>query len=310
MGQKNFMKKKKLANKLNTFFTIVLALLFVPLFAAIFYQKVQIEELLGRVQQFSQKEDEQTDRLIAITAREINAGAPMECIKAQCVIARTNLLAAEQTHTQPPEQLTLEEMQTLWGEYFSDFYEKFQLAAEETKKEALWYDDCCIYAAYHAISAGKTRTMEELYEQSDMPYLISAACYEDCQASDYLNVFYWEENEFINLCREKFSQTQIQAQTFEQLNIQILQKDSAGYVLHVQIGTDTYTGEEFRTAFLLPSANFTLTKEDNRVRIVTKGMGHGFGLSQYTARIMAENGSSYEDILKYFFPGAKLLKQE
>ena len=43
------------------------------------------------------------------------------------------------------------------------------------------------------------------------------------------------------------------------------------------------------------------------VRIVTRGLGHGYGLSQNEARAMAQEGTSYEEILQYFFPGTTLV---
>ena len=57
----------------------------------------------------------------------------------------------------------------------------------------------------------------------------------------------------------------------------------------------------------LKSANFNVTElEPGKIRIVTKGHGHGFGLSQYTAQKMAEKGEDYRKILQYFFPGTEL----
>lgn len=42
------------------------------------------------------------------------------------------------------------------------------------------------------------------------------------------------------------------------------------------------------------------------VRIDGKGFGHGVGLSQQGARVMAERGASHEDILATFYPGTEL----
>jgi stage II sporulation protein D len=117
------------------------------------------------------------------------------------------------------------------------------------------------------VSAGNTRNMEELYPDSDMPYLSGVACYEDAQAPDYLSVLYLNQE------------------------ITIEEKDSAGYVTKAQMNGKSYTGEELRGELGLKSANFNVTElEPGKIRIVTKGHGHGFGLSQYTAQKMAEEG--------------------
>ncbi len=41
-----------------------------------------------------------------------------------------------------------------------------------------------------------------------------------------------------------------------------------------------------------------------------KGWGHGVGLCQWGARGMGLKGYEYKEILKYYYPGAKLKKAE
>ena len=95
------MHRKNLAKRINTMLTILLLLLLIPLFLTIFCQKMQLEELLGNVNRTAEKEED-ADMLFCIVAKEISADAPEECIKAQCVIARTNLKAAEEMGTELP----------------------------------------------------------------------------------------------------------------------------------------------------------------------------------------------------------------
>ena len=94
--------------------TILLLLLLIPLFLTIFCQKMQLEELLGNVNRTAEKEEMRTAFLHV--AKEISADAPEECIKAQCVIARTNLKAAEEMGTELPGSMTMGELQELWGD--------------------------------------------------------------------------------------------------------------------------------------------------------------------------------------------------
>lgn len=276
------MHRKNLAKRINTMLTILLLLLLIPLFLTIFCQKMQLEELLGNVNRTAETEED-ADMLFCIVAKEISADAPEECIKAQCVIARTNLKAAEEMGTELPGRMTMGELQELWGDYFSEAEGKIKEAIQETDGETLQYRNHYIYAAYHAVSAGNTRNMEELYPDSDMPYLSGVACYEDAQSPDYLSVLYLDQE------------------------ITIEAEDSAGYVTKAQMNGKSYTGEELRGELGLKSANFNVTElEPGKIRIVTKGHGHGFGLSQYTAQKMAEKGEDYRKILQYFFPGTEL----
>lgn len=114
------------------------------------------------------------------------------------------------------------ELQELWGDYFSEAEGKIKEAIQETDGETLQYRNHYIYAAYHAVSAGNTRNIEELYPDSDMPYLSGVACYEDAQSPDYLSVLYLDQE------------------------ITIEEEDSAGYVTKAQMNGKSYTGEELR----------------------------------------------------------------
>ena len=152
------MHRKNLAKRINTMLTILLLLLLIPLFLTIFCQKMQLEELLGNVNRTAETEED-ADMLFCIVAKEISADAPEECIKAQCVIARTNLKAAEEMGTELPGSMTMGELQELWGDYFSEAEGKIKEAIQETDGETLQYRNHYIYAAYHAVSAGNTRNM-------------------------------------------------------------------------------------------------------------------------------------------------------
>ena len=64
--------------------------------------------------------------------------------------------------------------------------------------------------------------------------------------------------------------------------------------------------KKFRDRFGLASACFTIAEVDGRVRVVTKGLGHGYGLSQWGANELAKDGKDCVEILKYYFPNISL----
>ena len=51
---------------------------------------------------------------------------------------------------------------------------------------------------------------------------------------------------------------------------------------------------------------FTVTIENNKVVVVTKGFGHGVGMSQYGAHGMAKNGYDYKEILAHYYQGTTI----
>lgn len=319
---------KRIRKKIDMILTLIIVVILLPLFITIIGQRMQLEEIIyGELQagdtvwgtEVSDTEEvtqemidsevtEQDlsaveERIPGIVAKEISMDAPEAAILAQCVIARTNLYDARAHQTEEPEALSIEEMRSLWGEQFEEIYAHLQEYIERTANEVLMYENTYAFAAYHALSAGKTRDMSTLYNEAKMPYLTEVDCEEDAVAEGYLAVSYWEQEEFVAACVEKFPESGITS--CEEITIE--SRDSAGYVNQMRVGNIVCTGEEFRNAFGLNSACLTVTDlGDGQVRIVTKGRGHGFGLSQNTAMEMAEEGKSYQEILTYFFPGTEL----
>ena len=299
---RTFRRKRSMEERLNFFLCMLLVLVVIPIFITTFLGRLKVEDLLLLS---SEKIDSEIERrLPEIVAKQISVQMPDEVIKAQCVIARTQLLAAEEKGENIPVAFTTEELQELWGEEFENYYRRVQELVNETAGESLQYNNEYIYAPYHQVSAGNTRNMSEYYEKSNMPYLSSVSCHEDTTAEGYLNVFFWSKEDFLAQCAAVFPEEKIA----NGKDIEILKRDLAGYVLEVQVGQTIYEGEEFRKKLGLPSACFEITLIEEDVRIVTMGQGHGFGMSQHMAAKLAENGMNYQDILKYFYQGIAIVK--
>lgn len=293
--------RRNICKKIDKLLSLVIICIFIPLFTAIIGQRMRLEELINE-ENVSIEGEEIEQRVLGIVAKEIGAGAEKDAVLAQCVIARTNLCDAIEKQTDEPEGLSVEEMQDLWGAQFEECYKQLETYVMQTQGEVLRWEGDYAYAAYHAVSAGSTRNMEELYSDVQMPYLKAQDCAQDVLAEDYLEVMYWEKEEFVRKCRELFTESGV----VDCGDIVIESRDAAGYVLAMQIGNVSCDGETFRTALGLSSACFTITEIDGNIRIVTKGVGHGFGLSQNMANEMAKDGCGYEEILTYFFPGTTI----
>ena len=66
-------------------------------------------------------------------------------------------------------------------------------------------------------------------------------------------------------------------------------------------------GTELRSLFSLRSTAFTLEYRDGRFLFTVTGFGHGVGMSQYGAQVMAGDGADYTRILAHYYPGAVLI---
>ena len=78
-------------------------------------------------------------------------------------------------------------------------------------------------------------------------------------------------------------------------------RSDSGYVLNLKANGTEIKGSELRTALGLRSTNFDMTITDNNFKFTVRGYGHGVGLSQYGAQFMALQGSSYTDILNWYY---------
>ena len=225
---------------------------------------------------------------IGVLAKEIDGAAGEEAVKAQAVLIRTSIYKTLQENgtdaVLDKRYWSRSQMEDNWGSsHYGEYYEKMKNAWEETKGQVLMYEGSLILTPYHRLSNGKTRSGNEVFESDQYPYLTVKDCPADREAEDAMTT------------------TMIQG-----TNMEVLTTDSAGYVTEVRCGEETVSGEEFRDTYHLTSACFTLQESDGQTRVTCTGIGHGLGMSQYTAAYMAEEGSSYEEILAYFYEGTSL----
>jgi len=58
----------------------------------------------------------------------------------------------------------------------------------------------------------------------------------------------------------------------------------------------------------VPSNDFSLAKEGDRVSLRGVGNGHGIGLCQAGARAMAESGAVFREILLHYYPNTDIVR--
>ena len=72
------------------------------------------------------------------------------------------------------------------------------------------------------------------------------------------------------------------------------------------IGGAEISGLALRQLFSLRSTDFTLTWSEGRFLFRVRGYGHGLGMSQYGANLLAGDGADYAAILRHYYPGTAL----
>lgn len=264
------------------------------------------EKLLPQERADSQDMDEE-EYLAGIVAEEISLEYQPEAIKAQTVVARTSLKRALADKGEMPQSMSREEMLSLWGQDgFEKNYQVLEEALAATEGEIMTWENEPIQAAYHAVSAGKTRDGKEALG-AELPYLGSVDSSVDISSHDYLKVVFMGKKELADKLNQACPEA---ALTEDGLagQITVTKRDSSEYALEVAVGKQAMAGEDFRDCLGLNSSCFSIKEVEGKMRIVTKGMGHGIGLSQYGANEMAKAGSDYKEILKYYYKDVTVQK--
>ena len=248
--------------------------------------------------------------LVHVLAAQIPAVFEPETLKAQAILARTYIYGLMEHRAEIYEEeldmdaLSYEQMKALWGEMdFASMFSKLQNAVRETEGLYILYDGSIIEPLFCYASAGKTRSFGESF-----PYLEQVESPGDLHAENYRSLPVFEIKEFVQKINEIPGAVAVSEMELDSGGgIQIVERDGSGYVKQVQIGQKTYTGEEVQYALGLTSACYSFERLDGKIRVICKGIGHGYGFAQFGANEMAKAGRTYEELLKYYFQNVEIV---
>ena len=221
--------------------------------------------------------------LTAVLSCQISPDYELQTVEAQAVIARSNLFRkfAEEENRLVVLREMGKSIKNQWKWWISD--EIYEDAVENTEGKVLLVDGKLDLVPYHEISGGTTRDGETVFGSSEYQYLKSVDSSADKNSPDYFSSTYISERQ---LPKE----------------LEIKERDSAGYVLSLQADDKILEGEMFALGMGLPSSNFSIQKTGSKVRFLCRGKGHGLGFSQYGGNELAKDGSLWEEILEEYFP--------
>lgn len=248
---------------------------------------------IAQVQQVNSEEDKVLqERIIGIVAKEIPITYEIEALKAQAIIVRSQ--------SQSPQHITKEEMKQLWGGDYNKNYSKIRRAVEETQGMVITYDNQPVQVAYHMLNPGFTQSSRDIWGV-ETPYLQEVESSWDAKSPDLINEKVYAIEEVIEKLTNEYPDLILEPYSLE-TQIQIIERTKTGYVKEIQVGNKLMSGDTFRRILNLKSGCLALKYENTNIRFITKGVGHGVGLSQYGANEMAKEGKSYNEILKHYFP--------
>lgn len=277
--------------RIKKFGSIVIIILLLPYVVTVFINGVDIKSSNRTDAIYIRTGTSQTsfdEYCMGLLAKELPEDYDKEAVKAQAVLIRTNVykqLAEKGRHVVFEEEAwSVKDMEKYWSvSDYSRNYRQVTEAWEETKDEVVTYENSFALTPYHKLSNGKTRNGNEVLNSEAYPYLASKDCPQDIEAEE-----------------------QISSTTVSKMECEVTASDSAGYVKSVKSGAISYTGEDFRKTYGLLSSSFSVQVQKEKLKITTQGIGHGLGMSLYTANKMAEEGKKYRDIISFFFEGTEI----
>ena len=201
---------------------------------------------------------------LGMLAKEVSSDYEDEMLKVQAVIVRTTVY-------QNIDEIVAEEIESL--DVDPAWRRRLEKAWKETEGQVLMYENELALLPYHYLSNGKTRSGEEVLQSSSYPYLKVRECLADLESEEQLAI-----------------------KMLDITGAEVVKKDSAGYVVEVKVGEMVQSGEKFREEHGLASSSFELQSFSEVTRVISQGIGHGLGLSQYSANEMAKEGKTYQEI--------------
>ena len=249
-------------------------------------------------------------------AAEMPASFESEALKAQAVAIRTYILyrSEHRTMNHPDSDVcsdpgcckayvSEESLREKWGSSYDAYFGKIESAVRATDGQYLSYGGAVIQAVFHSSSPGRTEASGNIW--SPLPYLVSVDSPEgQDDVPNYITT--------VEVAPANLRQT-----TLASYPEAVFGEDPAqwigptgyydsGRVAYLNLGGIAIPGSEMRGMFSLRSACFTLEYTGEFFLFTVTGYGHGVGLSQYGANVMAKSGTAYADILAHYYLGTNL----
>lgn len=241
--------------------------------------------------------------LQGVIPSEMPTDWPMEALKTQAVISRTYALYQKRKNKGNDYDLPASVLgQVYKGD--SVYNSRAVEAIADTKRLVAMYDGEVAVTFFHSTSAGPTEDAQERWG-IDMPYLKGVSCPLDFSSS----YFSWQRE--IPLADLENALNQMGVETIATLAPFSYSK--SGRTLMVRIlhagGETLVKAEDLRRLLgykTLPSTHFRIDSFGKILKISGMGWGHGVGLCQWGAKVMAERGMNFDEIVRYYYPGVTL----
>lgn len=252
-----------------------------------------------------------------IVAAIVPFGTEEQLLQALAILCRTNLVYGWEEAGRP-QHIAFETCGLPICDFFEyknrllekinsaeDKEDDIKRAVEATEGIILLFEGNTIKAPFFTLSNGWTRSD---IAGDEYAYLQEQSCEEDIHHSDYLNKIYFEKEDFW----KRLESIMPGSVEDERMTTRILEdwrliKDDTDYVwsLFYQKEKIYIDAICFCEEFQLASSCFEIEERETEIVVISRGIGHGFGLNLSYAIRQAKNGMSCYEILNYYFANTK-----
>lgn len=247
--------------------------------------------------------------LLGVLPYEMEPNWPIEALKSQAVVARTFAYTQLGKYKRLGFDLTSDTRSQMYGGA-REVPAAIRRAVEETRAEVLGFGGQILNVYYHACCGGHTTDPRAVWgsdSKSSPP--LQGVKDRSCLASPFARWTAYFSNADIVAALQRHSNAAGPLK-----RIAVNERDRAGHVMSftVKLGARTLdvSARDLRRWLgnneLKSTRILGVRRKSKGIEFLGSGSGHGVGLCQWGARLQASNGRSYEQILRFYFPGSVL----
>ncbi len=245
-----------------------------------------------------------------VVAAEIGDKFPMEALKAQAIVARTNTLALleYENGTRGKHNTDASDEHTEFQAYNEKaITERISKAVEETRGEVLTYNGKFAYALFHSVSTDKTASIAEGF-----PKLKDKAGYLVPVDTNGISIAPQKYRTWTVTVPKSKIKSIMGAQAGNLNDIKVAEKGPSGRALTITAGGASIAAVDLREEVgfdRLYSTSFKSIKaKGENIVFEGSGWGHGVGMEQWGAKLMSEQDNTAQEIVAHYFPKLSWLK--
>ena len=276
------------------------------------------------------------DYLLSVISSEMRADASLEFLKAHAVISRSWLLARieDRRHPDRAESAIPHERYDVCADDHCQRYQgltpavgiNVRKAIDQTWGQVLRYGGKICDTRFSKCCGGRTELFSTCWEDKDYPYLKSVDdpwcdCHDQTVLSQVLNDYDLETSDFHDW-EQRYTIKELSELVRSRTGIDFgeivalepVERGPSGRIKYLRIRGTRHTeviGKELaiRRALStshLKSSAFEIITEGDSIILKGRGWGHGVGLCQIGAAVMASKGFGYKEILKHYYADADI----